>query len=321
MDWVMFAFLVIFNLAMIGIAGVCYGKKDRITDGMLLGVRVPDNAAEDEETMTLLQEYKTRFRRYQRINICLGILLSALWFLSVGICMLVWVLWLLAYFLLLMAGMMRYHRRMYEIKISQDWVTEGTDDNIYWKNGWYSNPKDPHLFVRDRFSKSNFTLNMAHPSAKWWIGALGGILILSVVVCVIVAVMLYDLDHSSVQMEVSGNSVEVSCSFYDCSLSVEDIRSVKLRKKLPDEKFVRTNGSGTEEMMIGHYKGKLSGKTMMFLHRNVTPLIEIRTDQQTIYFNSDNSSMTQQRYHELSMLLSRSACLSEKINFGLLNNM
>ena len=42
MDWVMFAFLVIFSLAMVGIAGVCYGKKDRIADGMLLGVRVPD---------------------------------------------------------------------------------------------------------------------------------------------------------------------------------------------------------------------------------------------------------------------------------------
>ena len=57
MDWVMFVFLVIFNRAMVGIAGVCYGKKDRITDGMLLGVRVPDNAAEDEETMALLQRH------------------------------------------------------------------------------------------------------------------------------------------------------------------------------------------------------------------------------------------------------------------------
>ena len=52
----MFVFLVIFNLAMVGIAGVCYGKKDMITDGMLLGVRVPDHAAEDEETMALLQQ-------------------------------------------------------------------------------------------------------------------------------------------------------------------------------------------------------------------------------------------------------------------------
>lgn len=306
MDWVMFAFLVIFNLAMIGIAGVCYGKKDKITDGMLFGVRVPHNAQEDEETMALIQEYRKNFRRYQRVNICIGILLSALCFFSIGICMLVWVLWLLAYFLLLMAGVMRYHRRMYGIKISRCWVAEGPDDDIYWKNGWYSNPADTHLFVRDRFSKSNFTLNMAHPSAKWWLGGLVGILIMSVEVCVIVAVMLYDLDHSSVQMEVSGNSVEVSCSFYDCSISLEDIRSVKLRKELPAEKYVRTNGSGTEEMMIGHYKGKFSGKTMMFLHRKIAPLIEIRTDEQTIYFNSDNCGETQKWYQELLQLLNNS---------------
>ena len=81
---------------------------------------------------------------------------------------------------------------------------------------------------------------------------------------------------------------------------------MKLRKELPAEKYVRTNGSGTEEMMIGHYKGKFSGKTMMFLHRKIAPLIEIRTDEQTIYFNSDNCGETQKWYQELLQLLNNS---------------
>lgn len=41
------------------------------------------------------------------------------------------------------------------------------DDDEYWKNGWYENPHDPHLFVQNRLCDTNYTFNMARPAARW----------------------------------------------------------------------------------------------------------------------------------------------------------
>lgn len=41
------------------------------------------------------------------------------------------------------------------------------DDDIYWKNGWYENPGDPHLLVPNRLCDTNYTFNMARPAARW----------------------------------------------------------------------------------------------------------------------------------------------------------
>lgn len=42
------------------------------------------------------------------------------------------------------------------------------DDDEYWKNGWYENPQDSHLFVPNRLCETNYTLNMARPAARWF---------------------------------------------------------------------------------------------------------------------------------------------------------
>ena len=41
------------------------------------------------------------------------------------------------------------------------------DDDVYWKNGWYENPGDPHLLVPNRLCDTNYTFNMARPAARW----------------------------------------------------------------------------------------------------------------------------------------------------------
>lgn len=49
------------------------------------------------------------------------------------------------------------------------------DDDVYWKNGWYNNPEDRHLFVQDRMNSMNISMNLGRLAGKIMTGiVLGG---------------------------------------------------------------------------------------------------------------------------------------------------
>ena len=63
---------------------------------------------------------------------------------------------------------------------------------------------------------------------------------------------LMDLDYSDTELTVRGNEVTVSYSFYDCSFSLQDIQSVELLDKLPNDDFSRENGGDVNSSKRGH---------------------------------------------------------------------
>lgn len=175
-----------------------------------------------------------------------------------------------------------------------------TDDDEYWKNGWYSNPNDRHLFVEDRMCSTSCSINMAHPAAKWWIGTAVVLCTAAVAGALILSVFLMDLDYSDTELTVRGNEVTVSYSFYDCSFSLQDIQSVELLDKLPNDDFSRENGGDTEKLLIGHFEGAETGNVMMFLYKKETPLIRIDLPRQTVFLNSDVEGQTEEWYQFLA---------------------
>lgn len=44
--------------------------------------------------------------------------------------------------------------------MKQDTAPMYIDDDYYWRNGWYSNPDDRRLFIQDRYSSMNYTVNL-----------------------------------------------------------------------------------------------------------------------------------------------------------------
>ena len=175
-----------------------------------------------------------------------------------------------------------------------------TDDDEYWKNGWYSNPHDRHLFVEDRMCSTSYAINMAHPAAKWWIGTAAVFCAAAVAGVLILSVLLMDLDFSSTELAIHGKEVTVSYSFYDCTFSLDDIQSAELLNDLPDDNFSRENGGDTENLLIGHFEGDATGKVMMFLYKKETPLIRIDLPEQTVFLNSDIEGQTEEWYQVLT---------------------
>lgn len=60
------------------------------------------------------------------------------------------------------------------------------DDDIYWKNGWYNNPRDRRWVVPDRMCSSNYSFNMGKPGVRYLTGALGSVIVIGVLWLVVV---------------------------------------------------------------------------------------------------------------------------------------
>lgn len=131
-------------------------------------------------------------------------------------------------------------------------------------NGWYSNPYDKRLFVQDRMCGMNYSMNMAKNSAKIFTAVISAVLI----GCVIwVVAILVEFATTEVTVCMAGGKMDIRAASYDCQIQSEQILSVKLLDEMPEDNFYRSNGGDTEKFLIGHFRGKETGKCMMFYIR------------------------------------------------------
>ena len=171
------------------------------------------------------------------------------------------------------------------------------DDDVYWKYGWYDNPNDRHILVQDRFISMNYSFNFGRPAVKVILGilaaAVAGIVIWTFS-------LLAAFENVQVLFQEEGEVYRFEAAGYEYEFSGNDIQSVKLIDELPDERFTRTNGGSTEKVNIGHFRGRETGKCMMFLYNDCTPVLEIRLDDMTVFANSRDPQETERWLDMLS---------------------
>ena len=110
------------------------------------------------------------------------------------------------------------------------------DDDLYWKNGWYSNPDDKRFFVQNRMCSANFSMNMAKPAAKAITGTItAGTILLLVWICAVFVRM----DFVKPQLSIRGANVEVTAGMYDISFSRDGILEAELLDSLHVAHFLQ----------------------------------------------------------------------------------
>ncbi len=204
---------------------------------------------------------------------------------------------MLSAFLLL--AMLFYARSKKAALLSSDPKPVPADDDEFWKKGWYSNPHDKRLFVQDRMNDLNYSMNMAHPASKV-ILTVTALLIASCVLVLLFVTAVFGT--AEVEFHLDGENVRIEGAFYSCEFQRSDIESAELIDSLPQERFRRTNGGETEEYAIGHFRGEKTGRCMMFLYTDVSPILEISLKDQIVFVNSRQSAETERWYNELKQM-------------------
>ena len=292
---VLFIVFLLTDFLMIGIFAFFFTGKEKLGDGMILWVHVPESAGEQEKVKMLTMSYKQSIKGFNIWNLISGIAICFLCFWNVELFLILWMVWLCIYLVLGYGLIYRMHRKMYDLKIELDLkpVLQDSekDDDEYWKNGWYNNPDDSHFLVQDRISTTNYSMNMAKPAAK----IIAILTAVSIPVSILfVFALVFSLEHAEVLFQVEGRQVNIDAAMYDTQFNLDEIQTVKILDKLPEDDYTRINGGATQKYLIGHFRGDDRKKYMMFLYRDYSPILEIKTTDLTIYVNSKEKGQVEE---------------------------
>ena len=178
------------------------------------------------------------------------------------------------------------------------------DDDVYWKNGWYSNPNDKRLMVQDWACSWNYTTNMAKPAGKICMF----LAIVLVAVCLVWGcVEMWKIDFVPIELNISGTQVLITSGYSDYGIACADITGMELLDGLPDDDYRKINGGEDQHKMLGRFKGENTGKCRMYLYVGYTPVLEIMTGDGPVYVNSKDPQETEKWMREISVNIAESA--------------
>lgn len=93
-------------------------------------------------------------------------------------------------------------------------------------------------------------------------------------------------------------TVKIQFPMYNYSFALEDVLELKLVDQLP-EGGRRTNGIGTDKVVIGNFKLDQFGKSKLYLYKQSPPYIVIRLPDLYVVYNHKEASETRQIFAEL----------------------
>lgn len=171
------------------------------------------------------------------------------------------------------------------------------DDDEYWKTGFYNNPADPKVLVKNRLSDTNYSFNLGNKAGKAIMWSLEAV-VAGFIIWFVAIMIPYINVH--IDTEIKDNYFTVKAVGYEFSINIDDIEEVQLMDKMPKDSFTRTNGGATEEYNIGNYKGNTYGKCMLFIWNGYGPVVMIKGDNKTVFVNYKEDGAALKLYEQLS---------------------
>lgn len=171
------------------------------------------------------------------------------------------------------------------------------DDDEYWKYGFYYNPNDRHMLIKNRMYDMNYAFNYANRGAQILVGILTVVITAS---CIFTVAVLVPFIHVKMNVYIADDTFMAAGGGYKCSININDIQEVQLFNEMPKDNFTRTNGGSTNEYDIGNYKGRTYGKCMLFIWDGYSPVLMIKSSNKTVFVNSKEDGYIKQMYEKLT---------------------
>lgn len=171
------------------------------------------------------------------------------------------------------------------------------DDDEYWKYGFYYNPNDRHMLIKNRMYDMNYAFNYANRGAQILVGILTVVITAS---CIFTVAVLVPFIHVKMNVYIADDTFMAAGGGYKCSININDIQEVQLFNEMPKDNFTRTNGGSTNEYDIGNYKGRTYGKCMLFIWDGYSPVLMIKSSNKTVFVNSKEDGYIKQMYEKIT---------------------
>lgn len=131
MDIALFIIIFVTDMFLVTIFNYVYNSNYQYKSGMYLGVHIPSEHSNDEEVLSLVSSCRRNMKRFNLINAILSIVVSLLIFYDAVIFTFVYCLWLIIYCGGLQYLLITSHRKMYALKISNNWIIESQKRKLY----------------------------------------------------------------------------------------------------------------------------------------------------------------------------------------------
>ncbi|KPB04990.1 DUF3784 domain-containing protein [Bacillus sp. CHD6a] len=109
--------------------------------------------------------------------------------------------------------------------------------------------------------------------------------------------VVFFLGFQEAELTLNEDSFEIS-GVYGDQWNYEEIIQVELLEEMP-EVVISSNGYGMQSISKGHFKVKDFGSSLLFIYKNHSPYIFIKTMEDTIFINSEDAEKTKDWYHQL----------------------
>lgn len=170
------------------------------------------------------------------------------------------------------------------------------DDDEYWKYGFYYNPNDRHIIVKNRMYDMNYAFNYASRGTQILVALLTVIITASIIFTVAALIPFINI---KMDVYIADDTFMAEGGDYKCSINIGDIQEVQLFDEMPKDNFTRTNGGSTDEYDVGNYKGRTYGRCMLFIWDSYSPVLMIKSSNKTVFVNSKEDGYIRQMYDEL----------------------
>ena len=184
-------------------------------------------------------------------------------------------------------------KRIYLLSADKEPIMVDEDD--YWITGAYNNPNDHSLLAPSRYG-SNISFNMAHPAGRI---ITGGLYIFTAVLCIWLSIVFLRFDFVPFDLQLNGDNVSITAAEYDIQFPISAVEDIQLTDQAPQGTYYKNNGVDAQQYFLGNFKYKEYGQCKMYYYRNYTPVIKIKTDQYTVFFNTKDSEKTEEIYRIL----------------------
>lgn len=120
------------------------------------------------------------------------------------------------------------------------------------------------------------------------------------IIALLIGFTIKKADSKSTPVEVNDNSIKIMYDTY----TEEDIVEVELLNEIS-----LSGGSGVNTANINNGRYKVNGddfKSKVYIHKNISPFIKLKTKDSTVVFNDNNSDKTKEIYNKLMELAQKS---------------